>query len=87
MDPDTIIPYLNSKCLLSTNEFQELQATPTSIGKIDKIIEWLPRKGKGWWDKFLDCLTDTSRDASGHVDLVDCLKKALREVKEEGNHS
>ena len=79
MNADGIIPHLNSKGLLATNEFNKLQTMATDYNKNDEILRILPTKGKGWWDKFLECLSETADDNPQHDDLIKDLKGALKE--------
>ena len=80
LDPDTIIPHLDSHHLLSFNDLQEL-SDMTRPKKIEKIRNLLPTKGKGWFDKFLSCLVETANEVPVHGELKESLERTLEELK------
>ena len=75
-----IIPHLNAKGLLAPVDLSILNGMPTNHQKNDEIIRILPKKGKGWWDKFLDCLRETAVGNPQHADLIKYLKDALKGI-------
>ena len=83
LDPQTILPNLNAKGLLTSNEEESLQ-NGTTQAKVDKIKELLPTKGEGWWDKFIDCLKETTQ-GTGHSTLLECLEDALKKLQQKGS--
>ena len=81
LDPLIIISHLNSTQLLSNIDLEDIQnITKTRTEKIDNIIRVLPTKGKGWWDKFLYCLKQSSQDP--HNELLRVLEKTLQELQQ-----
>lgn len=84
LDPEVILPHLNSCGLLSDLDSQEIQ-NPTKVKyqKIDMIKEKLARKGEGWWDMFLMCLGQTD-DGTAHGELKTALKNALDDLQQNG---
>ena len=69
--------FLNSKSLLTTDETYRLMDKSQPYGtRIDFLVEILPRKESDWWDKFLQCLNESSdRPGLGvHKELVKLLK-------------
>ena len=84
LDPHIILPNLNRKNLLTRNEDEFLQnPNTTKETKIDKIKELLPSKGEGWWDKFIECLEETTQ-GTGHSTLIECLQSALLKLQQKG---
>ena len=79
MNPVSIIPYLNGKGLLASDELSTLYVMTANYQKNDKIMQILPTKGKGWWNKFLDCLRETAVGNPQHADLIEDLEDALKE--------
>ena len=84
MNPVSIIPYLNGKGLLASDELSTLYVMTTNIQKNNKIMEILPTKGKGWWNKFLDCLEKSANGNPQHTDLIKYLEDALLKEQQKG---
>ena len=69
LDIASIVPELNSRHLLTQKDLQFLiNPVREDIDKIHYLIYCLPRKANGWFDKFLDCL-DNSSACTGHADI------------------
>ncbi|CAI8038167.1 hypothetical protein GBAR_LOCUS21283, partial [Geodia barretti] len=76
VDIETIYPHLNEHSLLSDHEREILlNVYHTRQFKIDKLLQWIPMKGSGALDKFIDCLQRSSLEASGHEELADLLQR------------
>jgi len=85
LDPDAITPYLRQQGLLTDDESDELLGSSlTRSGKIDLIVKSLPSKGKGWWNKFLQCLREsaTKPGLPAHQELAELLENELVQLKE-----
>ena len=72
-----MVYFLNSKSLLTPDESYRLMDKSQPYGtRIDFLVEILPRKESDWWEKFLQCL-DESSAKSGlgvHKELANLLK-------------
>ena len=69
--------FLNSKSLLTSDENYRITDKNQPYGtRIDFLVEILPRKESDWWDKFLQCLVESSaRPGLGvHKELANLLK-------------
>ena len=76
VDVETIYPHLNEHSLLSDHEREILlNVYHTRQFKIDKLLQWIPMKGSGALDKFIDCLQRSSLEARGHEELADLLQR------------
>ena len=86
LDPLAIIPHLNSADLLTSYEMEDLQNNRTRVYQIDTIKSILPRKGKEWWDKFLDCLKKSVGDpvygCQAHQALWQVLEEKCKELQQ-----
>ena len=84
VDIETILyPHLNERSLLSDHEREILlDVYHTRQFKIDKLLQWIPMKGSGALDKFIDCLQRSSRDASGHEELADLLQRDVDRARD-----
>ena len=77
LDVKIIVPELNSHHLLTTKDYQFLiNQAHEDYDKILYILHWLPRKADGWFNKFLDCLRNTSA-STGHGNIADSLSEKL----------
>jgi len=74
---DALSAHLTSAELLSMCDFEQLQATPTTRGRMNHFyILILPKKGKCAYEKFFDCLkSETSH--RGHLYLVSLINEQL----------
>ena len=60
LDVSAILPYLNSKGLLTQKDSQMLlNRSITNVEKAEYLLDALPRKDKGFFKKFRDCLHKT----------------------------
>ena len=86
LDPLTILPYLSATQLLSYIDLEDIQNNRTRTYQIDKIKSVLPTKGTGWWDKFINCLKQSSQDPTNpynpHNDLLGVLENKLQELQQ-----
>ena len=75
LDVESVYPYLNEQGLLSEHE-RDIVLNPyhTRQFKIDKLLQWIPMKGNGALDKFIDCLRRSSTEARGLEELADLLQ-------------
>ena len=75
---DAVYPHLNEQGLLSDHE-KEILLNPyhTRQYKTDRILQWIPRKGSGALDRFIECLRRSSREARGHGELADELQRGV----------
>lgn len=82
LDVTTILPYLTAKHLLTNDDRQVLMTyTKTQVEKAQYLLDILPRKANGWFEKFIECLRE-STDGTGHGDLVMELETKLQELVE-----
>jgi len=80
LDITSLLPFLSSQYLLTRNDADVLtNATTTNSYKISYLLKELPRKDKGWFDKFLNCLNHSS-EGNGHAGLVKDLKSKFDEL-------
>lgn len=82
LNVETIVQFLNSKFLLTPDEMYTLTDTSRPLGKrVDFIVEILPRKGSKWWEKFLQCLTEshTRPGLGAHKELAELLNHQLNQ--------
>ena len=70
LDIAAILPYLISEHLLTDEDKQVLMKyTNTKGEKAQYLLDIIPRKAKGWFELFLQCLRN-STNGTGHRDLV-----------------
>ena len=82
---NVIIPYLIAQGLLTEEDHEILLSFHfTDVNKIHYLLKELPRKGKGFFDKFSYCLHQTKR-GTGHGDIVKALSATYREIRESSN--
>ncbi|XP_065887054.1 uncharacterized protein [Dysidea avara] len=80
LDITSILPFLSSQYLLTRDDTDVLtNATTTNNSKISHLLKVLPRKDKGWFDKFLYCLHHSS-EGNGHAGLVEELESKFDEL-------
>ena len=78
LDVKAIVPELYSHHLLTTKDYKFLiNPAHEDYDKILYILHWLPRKADGWFNKFLDCLRNTSA-YTGHGIIADFLSEKLK---------
>ena len=67
--------------LLTQQEIEIMMSeSKTNYDKVMHLISELPRKGDGFFEKFILCLCK-SKNGTGHDDIVKSLTVALGEVK------
>ena len=84
LNVESMVQFLNSESLLTSDETYKLMNTSQPLGeKVDFLVCILPRKGSGWWDKFLHCLDESStRPGLGvHKELANQLRDQLKRQK------
>ena len=80
LDITVICPLLMEKKLLTPDESEVLESTLSYADKIEHLLNMLPRKGNQWWDKFINCLEETS-DGTGHRKIVRELEHAKKDIE------
>ena len=82
LDIAAILPYLISEHLLTDEDKQVLmKCTNTKGEKAQYLLDIIPRKAKGWFELFLQCLRN-SANGTGHRDLVKVLETKFQELSE-----
>ena len=79
---ETMVQFLNSESLLTSDEAYRLTDTSLPLGKkVDFLIGILPRKGSDWWDKFLRCLdkSSTRPGLGAHKELANRLRAQMNQ--------
>ena len=72
----SIFPHLTAKRLLTSGERNYLLNDYHSPqDKIDRVVQWIPRKGRDALIRFIECLEASSDDARGHKELTELLEK------------
>jgi len=85
LDPSAIFAHLTAQHLLTDDDKQVLLNTSRTPRENSKyIMQILPRKGDGWFDKLLHCLRE-SVDGTGHGDLLKELEGKRQELRERRN--
>ena len=81
LTPDTIVAHLQSDNLLTEIEVYKLTGdlSKSRPEKVQIIINILPTKGSGWWDKFIDSLRKTA-GGTAHEELANILEQQLDKV-------
>ena len=76
---NAVQPYLLSKGMLTRDDSNTLSNSNKTPGdKIKFIIDMLPSKGRGWWDKFINSLKN-SINGTAHGELAKTLEDTLEE--------
>jgi len=80
LDISEIIPSLISQGLLTEKDRQMLILNHhlSSVDKANYLLYVLPRKEKGFFDKFISCLHQT-RHGTGHIDIANALSESYME--------
>lgn len=83
VDVTAILPHLIKYHLLTHDDRQILMmGARTQVEKAQYLLDILPRKAKGWFEAFLECLRETA-DGTGHGDLVEDLEAKFAELNEQ----
>ena len=78
-----ILPQLITRHLLADNEKQMLILPSNTNGqKAQYLLDIIPRKEKGWFEQFIECLRESS-EGTGHRDLVKELETKFQELREQ----
>ena len=82
LNVSAILPHLISRHLLTEDEKEMLtKFTSTNSDKVQYLLDIIPRKEKGWFELFIECLRESS-NGTGHRDLVKELETKFQEQKE-----
>ena len=85
LDASAIFAHLTAQHLLTEDDKQVLMSNSrTPREKANYIMQILPRKAGGWFDKLLQCLRE-SADGTGHGDLWTELESKRQELRERRN--
>ena len=85
LDVNAILPHLIAHHLLTPEDRQVLMTyAKTQVEKAQYLSDILPRKSKGWFELFLECLRESSI-GTGHGDLVEDLETKLQELIQQNN--
>ena len=85
VDVNAILPHLISHHLVTPDDRQVLMTyARTPQDKAQYLSDILPRKSKGWFELFLECLRESSI-GTGHGDLVEDLETKLQELIQQNN--
>ena len=75
-----LIPFLREQDLLTKDEKYCLQSKPWSPAeRVDYLIDILPKKSYGWWDRLIDSL-EKSSSGTAHHELAGYLERELRNL-------
>ena len=79
LDIDEVVSRMDEKTLLTADDrhFLLLDMTRSREQKVAYIINMLPRKGEGWWNKFIASLSESTL-ATAHKYLASMLNSQLR---------
>ena len=79
----TILPQLIARHLLADDERQMLIMSGSTNGqKAQYLLDIMPRKEKGWFELFIECLCESS-DGTGHHNLIKELETKFWELREQ----
>jgi len=77
LDINEILAPMNQKNLLTSEDKHVLSDTSKSTSaKVSYVVEILPRKGEGWWGKFIASLKESTA-GTAHEDLASILTNRL----------
>ena len=83
LNVSAILPQLIARHLLADDEKQMLIMPSTTNGqKAQYLLDIIPRKEKGWFEQFIECLRE-STEGTGHRDLVKELETKFQELREQ----
>ena len=74
LDVLAIIPHLNNEQLLTPTDHQFLKSDAHDGEKAKYLIKILPKKDRGWFDKFLYCLHQSTY-GTGHRIIIEKLEE------------
>ena len=72
-DPDRLVGSLSAQNLLTNNDRYKLtNPLVTPLRRLNELVEWLPRKGGNWFERFASAIANTveegnSPNTDGHV--------------------
>ena len=78
-NPDELVGPLSAQHLLTSNETYILknQLLPP-LQRLNELVEWLPRKGGNWLERFSDALAAIPYNG-GHVTVLEKIRKMAEE--------
>ena len=84
-DPDQLVGPLSAQHLLTSSEIYTLKNQLIApLHRLNDLVEWLPRKGGDWFERFAIALASPKEGiipgTDGHVIVL----KKIREMAEEG---
>ena len=83
LNVSAILPQLITRHLLADDEKQMLIMPSSTNGqKAQYLLDKIPRKEKGWFEQFIECLRESS-EGTGHRDLVKELETKFQELREQ----
>ena len=83
LNVSAILPQLIARHLLADDEKQTLIMPGSTNGqKTQYLLDIMPRKEKGWFELFIECLRESS-DGTGHRDLVKELETKFQELRDQ----
>ena len=87
LDVMAVLPFLCSQHLLTNYDIEKL-THPNAINreKVDHLLTVLPRKDRGWFERFLDCLVK-SAEGTSHADLAAQLQMKFEEELRKPEHN
>ena len=79
-NPDELVGHLSAQHLLTSNERYTLaNQLLTPLQRLNELVEWLPRKGGNWFERFANALAAIP-NPGGHVTVL----QKMWEMAEEG---
>lgn len=84
-DPDQLVGPLSAQHLLTSSETYSLKNQLIApLNRLNDLVEWLPRKGSNWFERFANALASPTagitQDTDGHVIVL----KKMWEMAQEG---
>ena len=85
LDVTAILPHLIAFHLLTNDDKQTLMTyARTQVEKAQYLLDVLPRKARGWFEKFAESLRQSS-EGTGHGDLLEELEMKYKELLAQHN--
>ena len=85
-DPDQLVGFLSAQDLLTSSENYTLRNQLIApLQRLNSLVEWLPRKGGNWFERFAIALANSKKgvvpDTDGHVIVL----KKMWEMAQQGS--
>ena len=76
----TLLPYLNKYHLITADFHEELTLQATHAAKVDRLVAELPRSGRDFLDRFIQCLRESVEEEPGtsHHEIAEALEEELK---------